>query len=83
MDDSKDVYLLIGKKNYCVRTALDDETLARVKLLINEAYGQPKRGVDQENLLTLTCLQLAYALDTVRGKLDALMEKLDKADGGQ
>ena len=86
MDTSRDVFLSIGKGNYRIRTPLKDEDLERVRSLIRQAGPHPGncahvpfRGMDQENLLVLTCLQLAYTLDSVTTRLETLLERLGVA----
>ena len=83
MDTSREVFLSIGKGSYSIKTPLKDEDLERVKALICQAGPHPGscahvpfRGMDQENLLVLTCLQLAYTLDAVTAKLEKLSERL-------
>ena len=79
----REVYLSIGKGSYSIRTPLNDEDLERVKALVRQAGPHPGncahvpfRGMDQETLLLLTCLQLAYSLDSVTAKLKELSERL-------
>ena len=83
MDTLREVFLSIGKGSYSIRTPLKDEDLERVEALIRQAGPHPGdcahvpfRGMDQENLLVLTCLQLAYTLDSVTAKLEILSERL-------
>ena len=83
MDTSREVFLSIGKGSYSIRTPLNDEDLERVKALIRQAGPHPGdcthmpfRGMDQENLLVLTCLHLAYMLDAVSAKLEILSKRL-------
>ena len=85
MDTLREIFLSIGKGNYSIRTPLQDEALERVEALIRQAgphpgdcVHMPFRGMDQETLLVLTCLQLAYTLDTVTTRLEALSEKLER-----
>ncbi|MCR4818662.1 MAG: hypothetical protein K5841_06865 [Fretibacterium sp.] len=83
MDKLKDVFLSIGKGSYSIRTPLNEEDMDRVKRLIHQASPHPGncdqvpfRGMDQEILLVLTCLQLAYKLDSVTAKLEELSKHL-------
>jgi hypothetical protein len=55
-------------------TELDDETLGRVVGAVNEICGAKSGGIDQENLLMLTCLQLSYNLD----KISEILKPVDK-----
>ena len=77
MDTSRDVFLTIGKGAYNIKTPLDEDVLERVKDIIDHAYGTPIRGMGQEELLVLTCLKLAYTIDSVGKKLTGLMEQLE------
>ncbi len=77
----RDLFLTIGKKTYSIKTPLDDDVLERVRDLIDKACGVPTRGVDQEDLLILTCLKLAYSLDNATMRLNALLERLEEAGG--
>lgn len=86
MDTLREVFLSVGKESYSIRTPLEDEDLERVKTLIRQAGPHPGdcanlpfRGMDQETLLLLTCLQLAYTLDAVTSKLEALSKRLEPA----
>lgn len=79
MSQLRDVFLSIGKQSYSIKTRLDKETLERVRGIINDACGRPAKGVSQEDLLMLTCLQLAYMLDTISGKLFMLNEDVAAA----
>ncbi|MBQ3763958.1 MAG: cell division protein ZapA [Synergistaceae bacterium] len=77
MRTSRDVFLTIGKGTYSIYTPLDNEEIDRVKALIDSACGEIVKGAKQEDLLMLTCLRLAYSLDTVNEKLKKIVEKLD------
>ena len=80
MRSTRDVFLTIGKSTYTIQTALENEELDRVKGLINEACGEIVKGAKQEDLLMLTCLRLAYSLDSVGGKVRKILENIDKAE---
>ena len=80
MRTARDVSINIGKGIYTVNTPLDNEELDRVKTLINEACGEIRKGTKQEDLLMLTCLRLAYNLDSVNEKLKEVLDKLENAD---
>ncbi len=73
MKSSRDITLNIGKSVYTVNASLDNEALDRVKELIDEACGEISKGANQEDLLILTCLRLAYSLDAVNEKLKAIL----------
>ena len=76
MRTPRDVSLNIGKGIYTINTPLENETIDRIKALINEACGEITIGNKQEDLLMLTCLRLAYSLDAVNEKLKLILEKL-------
>ncbi|MBQ6910481.1 MAG: hypothetical protein IJR21_07345 [Synergistaceae bacterium] len=82
-ENLRDLLLTIGKKTYSIKTPLDDEVLERVQDLIDEACGVPVRGVNQEDLLILTCLKLAYSLDSATMKLNSLLSRVGMAQALQ
>ena len=77
MRTSRNVFLTIGKGTYTIHTPLENEEIDRVKALIDEACGEIVKGAKQEDLLMLTCLRLAYSLDSVNEKLKKILEKID------
>ena len=79
MRTSRDVYLTIGKNSYTLNTSIENEELDRVKALIDDACGEIVKGARQEDILMLTCVRLAYALDSVNGKLKTILEKINEA----
>lgn len=74
---SRDITLNIGKGVYTVNTPLDNDSMDRVKDLIDEACGEISKGAKQEDLLMLTCLRLAYSLDAVNEKLKAILGSIN------
>jgi hypothetical protein len=68
----QEVKIRIGKRHYRVCTALDEPTFDRVVALVNEVNASLDSGVDQERLLALTCLRLAYGLDKISDVLASL-----------
>ena len=80
MRTSRDVFLTIGKGTYTIHTPLENEELDRVKALIDDACGEIVKGAKQEDMLMLTCLRLAYSLDSVNGKLRKILERIDGED---
>ncbi len=77
MRTSRDVSLTIGKGIYTIHTPLENEKIDRLKALIDEACGEIVKGAKQEDMLMLTCLKLAYSLDSVNEKLRKILEKID------
>ncbi len=80
MRTSRDVFLTIGKGTYTINTPLENEELDRIKNLINDASGEIIKGAKQEDILMLTCLRLAYSLDSVGNKVRKILENIDKAE---
>ena len=80
MRTARDVFLTIGKGTYTIHTPLENEELDRVKALIDDACGEIVKGAKQEDMLMLTCLRLAYSLDSVNGKLRKILERIDGED---
>ncbi len=80
MRTSRDVYLTIGKGSYTFNTPIENEELDRIKSLIDDACGEIVKGAKQEDILMITCVRLAYALDNVNEKLKKLLEKIDEAN---
>ena len=78
MDERREVRVIIGKRSYRTQTELDEFTLARVTSIVDEVCKAVGYGVDQESLLMLTCLQLAYNLERIMGTFEPLKERLDK-----
>jgi len=77
MRASRDVYLTIGKSSYSFTTSIENDEIDRIKSLIDDACGELIKGAKQEDILMLTCVRLAYALDSVNGKLKNILEKID------
>ncbi len=77
MRTSRDVSLTIGKGIYTIHTPLENEEIDRIKALIDEACGEIVKGAKQEDMLMLTCLKLAYSLDSVNEKLRKILERID------
>lgn len=75
---SREVPVRVGKKVYFLGTALDDETLVRVSDIISEVVGEFADGLDQERVLLLSCLQLAWTLDKIGSRLGQAMETIEE-----
>ena len=74
----RDVTLKVGKKSYHVKTSLDEESLARVSTLRAEITGELEDVLDQEKVLLLLVLQLAWSFEKIRSKIDSFSEELEK-----
>ena len=74
MAELREVRIPIGKRSYPMQTGLDEDTFKRVVEIVNEVCGTIDSNADQDRLLVLTCLQLAYKLE----KISRLLESLDK-----
>ncbi len=77
MRTSRDVFLTIGKGSYTIHTPLENDEIDRIKAIIDDACGEIVKGAKQEDMLMLTCLKLAYSLDTVNEKLRKILERID------
>ena len=71
---SREVTIRIGKKNYFVKTALDDESLKGIHSLFRELTEGLENSLDQEDLLLISCLHLAWLLDSTEKKLHEALE---------
>jgi len=60
-----------------MQTELDEDTLGRVAGIVNEVSGSISGAIDQEGLLMLTCLQLAYNIEKISLRLEPLNRKLN------
>jgi hypothetical protein len=69
----RDVSIKIGKKSYTLQTSLDQESLDRVRAIIAGAAEEIPGAPDQELLLVLSCLQLAYFVDHTLERLEAIL----------
>lgn len=74
---SRNIWITIGKRNYSVETALDPGAVERIESLVAAACNSLAKGIGQEELLMLTCLQLAYSLDKAASGLEGLLEKVE------
>jgi hypothetical protein len=59
-----------------MHTDLDEDTLRRIDDIVQSVCGAIGNEVSQDNLLMLTCLQLAYNLEKVERRLAHLEGKL-------
>lgn len=78
MRTPRDVFLTIGRGSYTIQTSIENEDLDRIKSLIDDACGEITEGTNQEDMLMLACLKLAYSLDTVNEKLKNISAKLEE-----
>ena len=74
MAERREVCIPIGKRTYTIQTDLGDDAIGRIVGIVNEAGGTIGEDIDQNNLLMLTCLHLAYNLE----KISRLLESLDR-----
>ena len=77
MAERREVRIPIGKRTYLMQTELDDDTLGRVVSIVDEVSGAIGENIDQDNLLMLTCLQLAYSLEKFQGLFESLDRRLN------
>jgi len=78
--DKREVRIPIGKRSYLLQTELDDDALNRVVAIVNEIGRAIADNLDQDNMLMLVCLQLAYNLEKVSGLLETLDKRLSDID---
>jgi hypothetical protein len=71
----RDVTLKLGKKEYNLKTALDEETYERVLSLLKEAANTVGQEIAQEHLLLLVSLHLAYCLDHAGKSLEHILKE--------
>jgi hypothetical protein len=60
-----------------MQTALDEEELKRVIAIVDEVGQAIGKDYDQDHLLMLTCLQLAYSLEKISKYLEPLESRLE------
>lgn len=74
---SRNIRITIGKRNYSVETTLDPGAVERIESLVAAAGDSPAKGINQEERLMLTCLQLAYSLDKAVSALEGLLKRVE------
>ena len=77
---SREVTIRIGKKNYFVKTALDEKSLKGIHSLFRELTEGLENSLDQEDLLLISCLQLAWLLDSTEKKLNEALGSGEQKD---
>ncbi|MDR1731941.1 MAG: cell division protein ZapA [Synergistaceae bacterium] len=80
MAELREVRIPIGKRNYRMQTALDEPTLDRVVSIVSDVSSSAGDNVDQDQLLMLTCLQLAYSLEKISQRLEKLTDRLRETE---
>jgi hypothetical protein len=60
-----------------MQTGLDDDTFKRVTDIVSEVCADMSSDIDQDKLLVLICLQLAYKLEKFSGSLESLDRRLN------
>ena len=78
MASRREVLIPIGKRSYPMQTELDEEVFNRVVGILNEVSGSIVGNRDQDSLVILTCLQLAYNLEKISGLLETFDRKLSE-----
>ncbi len=82
MDASlRDVTIRIGKKSYFLKTTLDDESIKAITDLSADITREFEGSLDQENLLLLSCLQLAWLLEKLGRKLERSLDDIREKEG--
>jgi hypothetical protein len=77
LDERREVQILIGKRLYRMQTELDEGTLSKVTDIVTNLARALGEDINQDHLLMLMCLQLAYNLEKISMTLKPLQEKLD------
>jgi hypothetical protein len=77
LTESHEVTILIGKRLYNLYTALDKPTFDRVAAIVKGVSASLKDVADQDHLLMLTCMRLAYGLEKTRERLAPLTDVLE------
>ena len=80
MANRREVRILVGRRSYRMQTELDDATLNRVVGIVEEVCEAVDDSVDQNHLLMLTCLQLAYNIEKISELLGPLDRKLNNLE---
>ncbi len=70
----RDVSIRVGKKAYFLQTSLEEAAVQRISGIVEEVASGFGEGLAQEELLLLSCLQLAWGMDRVSAKLEDLHE---------
>jgi len=61
-----------------MQTELDEDSFKRVVGIVDEIYETIDSDTDQDRLLVLMCLQLAYKLEKITEILESLDKKLNE-----
>ena len=77
MPDLQEFIITIGRQSYPVETRLNDDRFKRINSILRETCTEFDQSLDQEKLLALTCLQLAYKLEKISGSLRSLDKRLN------
>lgn len=80
MTEPHEVKIIIGKRLYNIYTALDKPTFDRVAAIVRNVSMSMKDDIDQDQLLMLICMRLAYGLEKTMGKLTPLVEALENLE---
>ena len=77
MVERREVRILIGKRHYLMQTELDGDTLDRVVGILNEVCELIGENIDQDSMLMLACLHLAYNIEKISKRLEPLDRRLN------
>jgi hypothetical protein len=77
----REVTIRIGKKSYFLKTTLDDESIKGITDLSAEITREFEDSLDQESLLLLSCLQLAWLLEKLGKKLERSLDNIQEKEG--
>jgi hypothetical protein len=80
LTEPRDVTIVIGKRRYNISTVLDKPVFDRVAAIVKKVSASLKDDIDQDHLLMLTCMQLAYGLEKTVHGLASLVEALENLE---
>jgi hypothetical protein len=77
LPESREVTIVIGRRLYNINTVLDQPTFDRVAAIVRGVGMSLKDDIDQDHLLMLTCMRLAYSLEKMTARLAPLADVLE------
>ena len=79
----RDVTLKLGKKEYHLKTTLNEESYGRVVSLLKESADKIGKETGQEHLLLLVSLHLAYCLDHANETFEDIIQKYSPGENSR
>lgn len=71
------IRVVLGKKQYSIKTSLDEKASDRVVSLLQEAFSKTPYNVDYEERLLLVALQLVYDLISLEKRLEEALKSTE------